>query len=139
MSTHFPPSLTAARILLFAFTGVSLLSGGNNLYFTGFSSLDAVAPTLIFILTPGVASFLLAFFLPRGGPAVFWLLIAMCVFWTFSALGNIGKDPAWILHICWPLLLAVFTTRKASRTYLLHRTRDGEQKEREDASPKQAH
>ncbi|MFW5419618.1 hypothetical protein J0910_23660 [Nocardiopsis sp. CNT-189] len=121
MGGPFPTSLTGARILLFAFTGVSLLSGGNNLFSTGFSSAAAIAPTLLFILTPGAVSLLLALFLPRGGPVVFWLLIAMCVFWTFSALGNIGRDPAWVLHICWPLLLAVFTTRKASRAYLLHR------------------
>src|SRR5690606_11493309 len=104
---------TAARVLLFAFTGVSLLSGGNNLFHTGFSSVAAVAPTFLFILAPGAVSFLLALFLPRGGPVVFWLLVAVCVFWTFSALGNVGKDPAWILHICWPLLVAVFTTRRS--------------------------
>ncbi|GAA1089355.1 hypothetical protein [Nocardiopsis composta] len=116
-----PSSLTTVRVLLFAFAALSLIGGAGTLLSWGFYSTAVLAATFMFILLPGAAAFLLALFLPRGGPLMFWLLIILCVFWILAAIGNAADGPKWLIQLCWPLLVLFFTMRKASRVHLLHR------------------
>ncbi|MDA2808964.1 hypothetical protein [Nocardiopsis suaedae] len=121
MAAQMPTQLKAARIILFAFTGLSFIGAAGTLASWGASSNAMLAAVTFFFVIPGVASLALGLLLKRGGHLVFWPYMLFCAFIALIALSNAQETARWVIQMLWPIALVVLVLMKPSRAYMFRR------------------
>lgn len=112
-----PPSLVAARALMFAVAALSVLWSVS--FLAGFGVTAENVGNAAVILVPGAGAFLLGRRMRGGDLRLRRWIIGLQLVWIFFALGRLGEgDPSGVLGFIIPIAVLVLVTRDAARCYL---------------------
>lgn len=118
MAAQMPSQLKAARVILFVFTGFSLVGAAGTLASWGGSSSAVLAAVALFFVIPGAAALALGILLKRGGHLVFWMLMLFCAFLALVAFSNAQESARWVIQMLWPVTIVVLVLMRPSRAYM---------------------
>ena len=112
-----PSSLRAVRVLLYVTAALTALMTVAILLVAGTDAETLGAAT--WSALPGVAAFLLARGLHRGGVRRWRLLVGLEVLFVLFALGALGQgDPRGLTGLALPIAVLVLAFRPAARDYM---------------------
>jgi hypothetical protein len=109
-----PAPLRPVRVLLYLGAALTALTALGALLAGGLG--PANLGQVLWASWPGAVAFVLARRLHRGGPVVFWGVVAVCAFWALGALATLGAgELRGFTQLIVPVAVLVLLLRRQGR------------------------